>query len=96
MTTYQIGRTFYDGMEGHLIETVENTYRPELNGMRSRVEKVGRTVIDIRPIDGPHAGKRFRGTMPKRASDVIAANDHTATFRIGRDDHTVTYRKVAG
>lgn len=80
-------------VEGGRIECVDNTYhrergKTEYIGKVWEVGKVGKTVWE------PLGDKRFRGTFPSRAGDVLAVDETEATWKIGRDDHTVTYRRL--
>lgn len=77
---------------GEQIRCAENTYHREKGntqfiGRVWVVEKVGKTVWF------PNGGG-FRGTFPTRVSDVLDVNDTSATWKIDRDDHTVTYERV--
>ena len=80
---------------GGVVECVENTYAAkqgfDRSGMRLTVERSGKTVCDTRGEDG----KPFRNNLPTRVMDVVAVDDTSATWLLGRDDHTVTYRRVA-
>lgn len=81
-------------VEGEQVKCVDNTYHTERGfldyiGRVWTVGRVGKTVWY--PIDEGN----FRGTFPDRASDVLSVSDSSATWRIGRDDHTVTYERVA-
>lgn len=76
-------------VEGETIECVENTYIPKRNGSRWVVGKVGKSYWR------PASGENFQGNIPTRAGDVVAVDERSATWRIGRDDHTVTYAKAA-
>lgn len=80
---------------GTVLVTVRNTYRPELDGTRRRVRSLGRTVYSCDILDGPTAGRAFRGVLPARARDVLAVDTSEVTFRLGRGDHTVTLRREA-
>ena len=93
-TLDQVRALFEDGA---VVECVENTYRPELNGTRRRIDKLGKSYADCTPLDGPDAGKScgFRMALPTRARDVLAVSADAVTFRLGRDDHTVTLRREA-
>lgn len=73
---------------GGTVECVENTYIPARNGQVFAVEAVGKTVW--RPTESG-----FRGTFPTRAGDVLHVDEDRATWRIGRGEHTVTYRRLA-
>lgn len=78
---------------GEQVECVENTYfrshgREEKALRTWTVETVGKTVWS------PAGDEAWRGTFPTRARDVLHVDEASATWRIGREDHTVTYRKV--
>jgi len=91
-----------------VILTVENTYRPELNGTRRRVYRVGKSYADATLLDDSasygtlgkvqKAGTDCRISIPTRAADIVAVGEDEVTFRLGRyerlADHTVTLRKV--
>lgn len=83
---------------GATIEVVENTYIPGQAGTRRVVGKwVGREAYDC---FGPHrAGQEprdCRGAIPTRVKDVVSVDETSATFYLGRDEHTVTIRRVDG
>jgi hypothetical protein len=88
--------------EGAVLECVENTYRPELNGSRRRIDKLGKTFADCTTLDGPDAGKPggFYMSLPSRAGDVVELTDDTVTYRLDGPaandgaEHTVTLRVV--
>ena len=97
MTTLDKVRALFE--EGATMETVENTYRPVLNGSKRRLTSVGRTVFSYEVLDGAHAGEKGRSEFPKRARDVVSLTDDTVTYKLGlpasaKGDHTVTLRKV--
>jgi len=78
---------------GEQVECVDNTYhrsggRMDYIGRVWVVGTVGKTVWS------PDGDENFRGTFPTRASDVLSVDADSATWRIGREDHTVTYRRV--
>lgn len=89
MTTLEKVRALF--VPGGLVTCVENTYHRE-NGKLEyigrvwEVGKVGKTVWS------PRHGA-FRGQFPARAGDVVSVTETEATWKIGRGDHTVTYRK---
>lgn len=92
---------FFDGVQ--FIVTVENTYRPTLNGTRRRITHVGRSFFDGVLLDASSdgktlAGESFRGIIPTRARDVLRVTDTEVTFRLGStprlSEHYVTYRKA--
>jgi len=76
-----------------VVRTVENTYRPVLNGTRRRIEKCGATVFTYEVLDGKQVGERGRSEFPK-ARDVVEVTDERVTWRLGRDDHTVTFERA--
>lgn len=84
-----------------VIETVENTYRPSLNGTRRRVTKVGASYFDAIVLDGEQAGQDCRGVIPTRLGDVVSLGDGAITIKLAGPKgpprlvgHTVTYRKL--
>lgn len=92
--------------DARIVTTVRNTYRPEVDGTRLRVDVVGKSFVDGVVLDeilrangdvASRVGSRFRCNIPKRASEVVAVSDTEATFKLGATerlrDHTVTYRK---
>lgn len=85
MTTLDKVRALFN--PGGVVMCVENTYIPDRNGTRYGVIKVGKSVWTP---DEPG----FRGTFPARARDVLHVDETSATWRIGLDDHTVTYRRI--
>lgn len=77
---------------GEQVECVANTYWREEGALRTwTVDRVGKSVW----FPKNKSGENWRGTFPTRAADVLDVNAESATWRIGRGDHTVTYRKVA-
>lgn len=74
-------------VEGEAVVCVENTYIPDRAGTVFEVTRVGKTVYDV-------SDRKFRGTFPTRVSDVVSVDSERATWKIGRDNHTVTYAKV--
>lgn len=91
-------QAWFEGVE--VLTTVENTYQPRLNGKRRTITKLGKSYFEGAMLDDVDdrlkAGAPFRGHVPTRAADVVAISDTEITLRIGRDDHTVTYRKEVG
>jgi hypothetical protein len=90
MTTLEKVRAMFP-LDAH-VECVENTYRPELNGTRRRVTRVQKQRLGVEVLTGPGAGKPFDLVLPSRAGDVLALTSEQVTFRLGREEHTVTYR----
>lgn len=82
-----------------MIETVENTYIPERNGMRREITKAGKSRFDGVVVNGPLAGKKVSGDIPTRVKDVLAVTDTEATYLLDQSllrlkGHTVTVRVV--
>lgn len=73
---------------GQYVRCVDNTYHDRHHGRIFKVGKVGKTVWY------PENQYSFRGTLPTRVCDVVSVDDSQATWRIGRDDHTVTYERL--
>ena len=102
MNKVRAAQQFFDGVE--VILTVENTYRPGLNGTRRQITRVGKSFYDAKLLDASSdgtqpAGRSCRGVIPTRAGEVISVTDSEATFRLGAPgtwigEHHVTYRKV--
>ena len=102
MNRIKAAQGFFDGV--HTITTVENTYRPELDGTRRRITRVGKSFFDAELLDDSSdgrnkAGQDCRGVIPTHAGDVLAVSDTEVTFRLGRPgtrlaEHHVTYRKL--
>jgi hypothetical protein len=82
---------------GAVVECVENTYRPVLNGSTRRVTGVRKSSLDVELLSGHDAGKPggFVMALPARAGDVLSLSDDTVTFRIGRGEHTCTFRVIS-
>jgi hypothetical protein len=87
-------------VSGEKVRMVENTYhraggRTEMIGRVWTVGNVGKSVWT--PIDPNPRGvvSGYRGTFPTRVRDVLSVDDHSATWLIGRGDHTVTYERVS-
>jgi hypothetical protein len=81
---------------GAVIECVENTCRPVLNGSTRRVTGVRKSSLDAEVLNGHHAGKPgFVMALPARAGDVLSLSNDTVTFRIGRGEHTATFRVIS-
>jgi hypothetical protein len=74
MSKLEEPQAFFAGV--HTITTVENTYRPVLNGTRRRITRVGKSFFDAELLDDSSdgrnkAGQDCRGVIPTRAGDVI-------------------------
>lgn len=78
---------------GTTLVCVENTYSAahgfDRSGLVATIVKAGKNVHDA-----TMNGKTYRMSMPTRASDVVALSEDTITYKVGRDDHTVTWRIV--
>ena len=74
---------------GVVLECIENTYRPELNGAKRVVLKVGTTVWLFRPVDGSEIS---RSEWPRRLSDVVMIDKNTSRYPLTRTAHTLTLR----
>jgi hypothetical protein len=78
---------------GAVLECVENTYRPELNGSTRRVSRLHHTKLGVEVLTGPGTGKSgFDMALPARAGDVLELGPDRVKFRIRRGEHTVTLR----
>jgi hypothetical protein len=94
-------RAFFKDVE--VLMTVENTYRPELNGTRRRITRLGKTYFEATLLDATTdgrqmAGSECRGGIPIFASEVLSVSETEATFRLGPPgtrlyEHRITYRK---
>jgi hypothetical protein len=101
MNKVKAAQAFFAGV--HTITTVENTYRPVLNGTRRRITHLGKTFFDAELLDDTSdgrntAGQDCRGVIPARAGDVLSISETEVTFRLGQPgtrlaEHHVTYRK---
>jgi hypothetical protein len=86
---------------GETVVCTDNTYHRmhgDPNGYIGRVWTVGTVGKSVwSPADD---GNNFRGTFPTRAGDVLAVDDVSATWLLGRvhpetgEPHTVTYAKA--
>lgn len=102
MSKVETAQAFFAGV--HTITTVENTYRPELDGTRRRITRVGKSFFGAELLDDSSdgrnkAGQDCRGVIPTRAGDVLSTSETEVTFRLGRPgtrlaEHHVTYRKA--
>jgi hypothetical protein len=95
MKTLDAVRTLFP--RGATVEVIENTYRPVLNGSTRRVTGVRKSSLDVEILSGHGVGKpgRFTMALPARAGDVLSLSDDTVTFRIGRGEHTCTFRVIS-
>jgi hypothetical protein len=82
---------------GATVEVIENTYRPVLNGSTRRVIGMRKSSLDVELLSGHDTGKPggFVMALPARAGDVLSLSDDTVTFRIGRGEHTCTFRVIS-
>lgn len=74
---------------GTVLRCVENTYIPRRAGMLATITKPGVNVFSAE-MDG----KSYRMEFPTRARDVVSASADQVTYKIGRDEHTVTWEIV--
>lgn len=83
-------------VNGAVIECVENTYRPELNGTLRKVTKAQKQNYRWVAIaaDGTEEAKPSWGHLPKRESDILASTNDTVTFKMEQAGvgHTLTLR----
>lgn len=79
--------------EGAILECVENTKRPELNGTRREVTRAGKSffIFDYEPLDGGETVKGGYTQLPDRAGDVLDLTDDTVKWVMGVDHHGVTH-----
>lgn len=79
---------------GTVLRCVENTYSIthgiDRSGKLATITKTGTNVFSA-TMDG----KPYRMELPRRAYDVVSVSDERITYRIGRDDHTVTWEIVS-
>lgn len=76
---------------GAVLECVENTYIQGRHGDGLQtITRAGKSFCDCEKD-----GKPYRMTLPTRVRDVVAVDADTATYKLGRGEHTVTYRRVA-
>jgi hypothetical protein len=66
--------------EGTVLECVENTYIPKLNGTRRKLTRVGKAVAEGVSLDAACEGKLFRMYLPTRVCDVLAVSDDEFTY----------------
>jgi hypothetical protein len=74
---------------GTLLRCVGNTYIPDRAGKLATITRAGVGVCDA-VMDG----KPYRMEWPKRVRDIVSVDPLRITYRIGRDDHTVTWEIV--
>lgn len=86
MSTLEKVRALF--VPGETVECVENTYIPDRAGRRFVIGTVGKSVWS------PSGEGNYRGSFPTRAGDVVSVDETSATWKIGRGEHTVTYRRV--
>jgi hypothetical protein len=85
-------------VNGAILECVENTYQPKLNGTFRKVTKAQkqnyRCVASDKDGNALDA-KPFWGSLPSRQSDIVAASADTVTFKMrAGEGHTLTLRFV--
>lgn len=72
---------------GARLTCLDNTFRPRPEGIH-HVTRPGKTSVHLVDQDGHD----FWLSPPRRVSDVLELDGDTITYRIGRDDHTATWR----
>ena len=77
-----------------ILECVENTYRPELNGSLRVVTSVRRASYEWRPLGVPEAAPSW-APLPTRVRDVTRVDDGWRFPLAKRPPHTVTIRVAA-
>jgi hypothetical protein len=60
-------------------------------GHRYIITRAGKTTISLSACAG---GKAFHLDLPRRLGDVLAVDRDEITYRIGRGEHTATWRIV--
>jgi hypothetical protein len=80
---------------GAEVECVDNTYRPELNGTSRRITRVQKQRLGVEVLSGPGVGEPFDMVLPSRARDVIELTADRVKYRLGRGEHTATYRVIS-
>lgn len=109
MNRIKAAQAFFEGIGvGGILLTVENTYRPELNGTRRQITKIRKSGYDAILLDdtAPYgsrgdiqtAGDACAGSIPTRAGDIVEVTDDTITTKLGDTErlagHTVTMRRA--
>jgi hypothetical protein len=61
------------------------------DGERYIITRAGKTTISLSACGG---GKTFHLDLPSRVGDVLAVDRDEITYRIGRGEHTATWRIV--
>lgn len=89
-------RAFFEQLKyGTVIECQGNSYRLEmgtdLTGYRAMVTRPGKTSISLR---GMGDDKPFHMSPPSRAGDVLAITADSITYKVGRGEHTTTWKLV--
>lgn len=75
---------------GTVVQCTENTYIQGRHGDGLQtITKTGKSFCECEKD-----GKPYRMTIPTRVRDVLAIDSESATYLLGRGDHTVTYRVV--
>jgi len=77
-----------------VLECVENTYRPELNGSLRVVTRVRQASYEFRPLGVPEGATSW-APLPTRVRDVTRVDDGWRFPLAKRPPHTVTIRVVA-
>lgn len=81
---------FFDQIQGGTrLTCLDNTYNENAPGISGIVGKVGKTSIMLMRDDSFNT---FWLNRPKRVGDVVDLTHNTITYKIGRDEHTATWR----
>lgn len=87
-------RAWFDQLKyGAVIECQGNTYRlamgTDLTGKRAMVKRPGKSSIGLE-MDG----KPFAMRPPTKVSDVTELTADSVTYKVGRGEHTTTWKLV--
>jgi len=81
---------FFDQISGGTrLTCIDNTYNKQAPGITGIVGKAGKTSIMLMRHDSFNT---FWINRPKRVCDVVEITSNTITYKIGRDEHTATWK----
>ena len=84
---------FFDQIKGGArLTCLANTYNEKAPGISGIVGKAGKTTIMLMRDDSLNT---FWLNRPKRVRDVVELTNDTITYKIGRDEHTATWKVEA-